>query len=59
MFPLRLRTQQLDAKRRKLKENLEDKEKDTNGALVRNAEKKLQEMIKKLQAEGLYCIRRI
>ena len=55
MYPvsLRLRTQKLDAKRRKLKETLESRENgDASSVSLRKAEKSLEETIKKLQAEG-------
>lgn len=54
----RLRTKQLDCKRRKLKESLEDKEKNANGTLILNAEQKLLDVIKKLQAEGESILQR-
>ncbi|KAL5266292.1 hypothetical protein ACHWQZ_G003645 [Mnemiopsis leidyi] len=55
----KLRTQQLDAKRRKLKESLESKESgDTSGVSLQKAKRSLQETIKKLQAEGESLMRR-
>ena len=56
----RVRTQQLDAKRRKLKESLESKESgDSSCVSVQKAKRSLQETIKKLQAEGLSPIGKI
>eukprot|EP00116_Pleurobrachia_bachei_P005107 sb/3465369/ len=56
----KLRTQKLDAKRRKLKEALEEKEQKafSGGVSVKKAEQSLAEHIKKLQAEGEDLMRR-
>ena len=48
----KLRTQKLDAKRRKLKEALETREQTGSVWAERAAEQQLKDMIKKLQAEG-------